>query len=217
MIRRHGPTNRWSRLLAVGALAFSLASGLAIVLGAAPATAAADDEEAAKKAEWQDRYRALRNNAVRMRDNAIKLRRAYSLSQHSNYPRGGARVRFKQQVLDTEKKAADYESQMTAFLDEARQNQVPPGWIYEVDEEPIDPGSPAAAGGDEPTHRIAAPEGRNPAYVDGARDDEEPAEEEPLDDRGEEFGDFGDDRDDQYRIRDVEPDEMTADESKSDF
>jgi hypothetical protein len=211
--------SRGSRLLAAATLAISLASISPIfLLVPAPATAAADDEEVAKKAEWQDRYRALRNNSVRMRDNATKLRRAYSLSQHSNYPRGGARERFKQQVIDTERKADDYEAQMASFLDEARQNQIPPGWIYEVDEEPIDPGSPAAVGEDEPAHRAGVPEGRNPAYVDGARQDyEDEAEEEPADDRGESFSDFGDDRDDQYRIRDVEPKETTADESKSDF
>ncbi|MFO0687529.1 MAG: hypothetical protein U0900_02365 [Myxococcota bacterium] len=212
-------SSRWGRLLAAATLAIALTSvSAAFLLAASPAMAAADDEDVAKKAEWQDRYRVLRNNAVRMRDNAIKLRRAYSLSQHSNYPRGGARERFKQQVLDTERKATDYERQMASFLDEARQNQVPPGWIYEVDEEPIDPGSPAAVGTDEPAHAPGAPAGRNPAYADGARqDDEDAAQDEPADDRGEEFGDFGDDRDDQYRIRDVEPKETTADESKSDF
>lgn len=216
---RNRTTNGWSRLLAAATLAISLASISSLfLLEPAPATAAADDEEVAKKAEWQDRYRALRNNAVRMRDNAIKLRRAYSLSQHSNYPRGGARERFKQQVLDTEHKADDYEKQMASFLDEARQNQIPPGWIYEVDEEPIDPGSPAAVGDDVPAHQAGAAAGRNPAFADGARQDyDDEAQDEPADDRGENFGDFGDDRDDQYRIRDVEPKETTADESKSDF
>jgi hypothetical protein len=211
-------TNRWSRLLAITSLALSLTAACSLLLlSPTPAMAAADDADAAKKSEWQDRYRTIRNNAVRMRDNAIKLRRAYSLSQHSNYPRGGARVRFKEQVLDTERKADQYEAQMASFVDEARQSQIPPGWIYEVDAEPVDPGSPAAAGEDEPSHRVGVPEGRNPAYVDGARRDDEEAEEEPADDRGQSFGDFEDDRDDQYRIQDVEPDEMTADESKSDF
>lgn len=210
--------NRLRRQIAAATLAITLASVVSVFLLAAPsAIAAADDEEVAKKNEWQDRYRVLRNNAVRMRDNAVKLRRAYSLSQHSNYPRGGARVRFKQQVVDTEKKADDYEAQMASFLEEARQSQIPPGWIYEVDEEPIDPGSPAAVGEDVPTHRAGAAEGRNPAYVDGARQDDDEAEEEPEDDRGESFGDFGDDRDDQYRIQDVEPNETTAEDSKSDF
>ena len=102
-----------------------------------------------KKAEWQDRYRVLRNNAVRMRDNATKLRRAYGLSQHSNYPRGGARVRFKQQVLETEQKADEFEAELASFMDEARANQIPPGWIYEVEDEPVDPGSPAAVDGDD--------------------------------------------------------------------
>ena len=85
-------SSRWGRLLAAATLAIALTSvSAAFLLAASPAMAAADDEDVAKKAEWQDRYRVLRNNAVRMRDNAIKLRRAYSLSQHSNYPRGGAR------------------------------------------------------------------------------------------------------------------------------
>lgn len=209
--------NPGSRLLAAATLAISLASVSSVfLLAPAPATAAADDEEVAKKTEWQGRYRMLRNNAVRMRNDATKLRRAYSLSHHSNYPRGEARERFKQQVLDAEHKADDYEAQMASFLEEARQSQIPPGWIYEVEEEPIDPGSPAAVGEDE---RAGAPEGRNPVYFDGARqeDDDDAAEDEPADDRGEAFGDFGDDRDDQYRIRDVEPKETTADESKSDF
>jgi hypothetical protein len=222
-ISRMGRSNRgvalsvlWMGLLASGVFALAPAPGAAQgATGAAAskaspsanAAASADDEEAAKKAEWQDRYRALRNNAVRMRDNATKLRRAYGVSQHSNYPRGGARERFKQQVLDTERKADDYESQLAGFMDEARQNQIPPGWIYEVDDEPVDPGTPAALGDDEPTHKVGAPDGRNPAYYgqgddadQGAADDADTME----DDRGTSFGDFNDDRDDQHRAQDTE-------------
>jgi hypothetical protein len=195
-------------LLAAGALAVALASTLSAFLAPSPAMAATDDAETAKKAEWQDRYRVIRNNAVRMRDNAIKLRRAYSLAQHANYPRGGARERFKQQVLDTERQADEFEAQRASFLDEARQKQIPPGWIYEVDDEPVDPGAPAAYDGDEPAHQVTAPAGRNPAYVDGGRQqqyDEEDAQDETGDDRGAEFNDFGDDRNDQYRVKDLKP------------
>ena len=210
-------TIRRIRLTATGALAIGLASILLGILAAVPSAAAgktdaaaaqasADEAEGAKKVEWQDRYRVLRNNSVRMRDNATKLRRAYSLSQHSNYPRGGARERFKQQVLDTEKKADQFEAQLAQFTEEARQNQIPPGWIYAVDDEPVDPGTPAAAGGDDDTHSINAPDGRNPAYYkqsDESGDDEAAGDDEDLEDaRGASFGDFNDDRDDQYEARD---------------
>lgn len=193
------------RLGAIGALAIGVASTLLGLLAAAPSAAKtppdvaavakmnADDAELAKKADWQDRYRTLRNNSVRMRDNATKLRRAYSLSQHSNYPRGGARERFKQQVLETEQKADQYEAQLAQFVEEARQNQIPPGWIYAVDDEPVDPGTPAAAGGDDDTHSIRAPEGRNPAYYDQA---DESAPKDAGDDEEEDL------EDGQYEARD---------------
>lgn len=193
---------RWGRLLAASTLGLTL--GIACATSLAPAPARAEDEqgdvdqESLKKAEWQDRYRVLRNNAVRMRDNAIKLRRAYSLSQHSNYPRGGARERFKQQVLETERKADQYEAELAQFQEEARQEQIPPGWIYEVEDEPVDPGSPASFGDDEATHEAAAPAGRNPAFYDDADESDEEDEDE-RDDRGDAFDDFNDDRDDQYR------------------
>lgn len=203
-------TTRRNRTTATWLLALLLAPAVAIPfvpIGASAETAAevpAAEDEAAKKAEWQDRYRTIRNNSVRMRDNAIKLRRAYSLSQHSNYPRGGARLRFKKQVEDTERAADDYEAKLAAFQDEARQNQIPPGWIFEVEDEPVDVGTPAAVGDDEETHDAQAPEGRNPAYYGGGEDEDEDEqdEDEEGDDRGDEFDDFNDDRDDQYRARD---------------
>ena len=197
-------TSRWNRTGAVWILALALAPVLAIPFLPTGAAAQTEDEDAAKKADWQDRYRTLRNNAVRMRDNAIKLQRAYKLSQHSNYPRGGARLRFKQQVEDTERKAEEFESKLASFQDEARENQIPPGWIFEVDDEPVDVGTPAAVGDDEDTHAAQAPEGRNPAYYgDSDRDDDDADdEEESGDDRGDAFDDFNDDRDDQYRAKD---------------
>ncbi|MEZ4330575.1 MAG: hypothetical protein R3F35_02400 [Myxococcota bacterium] len=194
--------SRWGRLLVASTLVLTL--GIASATGLTPSLARAEeeqgdlDQESLKKAEWQDRYRALRNNAVRMRDNAIKLRRAYSLSQHSNYPRGGARERFKQQVIETEQKADQYEADLARFQDEARQEQIPPGWIYEVEDEPVDPGSPASFGEDEPTHEAAAPAGRNPAYY-GDEGEADEWDEDEQDDRGDAFDDFNDDRDDQYR------------------
>ena len=161
---------------------------------ASPASDNADDE-VAQKSEWQGRYRALRNNAVRMRENATKLRRAYGLAQHANYPRGGARERFKQQVLDTERKADQYEEELANFTDEARANGIPPGWLAEVDEEPIDHGIPAAVADDE--EDADAREGRNPLYADEPDDDEAPDDVRDGDEdgRGGRNGDVDDDSD----------------------
>ena len=199
-------TPRRTRSAATWLLALALAPAAAIPFVSTGAAAQSEEEEAesAKKTQWQERYRTLRNNSVRMRDNAIKLERAYKLSQHSNYPRGGARLRFKQQVEDTVRAADDYEAKLAAFLDEARANSIPPGWIYEVEDEPVDAGTPAAVGDDEETHDVQTPEGRNPAYYGGGEDEDEDEqdEDEEGDDRGDEFDDFNDDRDDQYRARD---------------
>jgi hypothetical protein len=210
-------TNRWIRLPAVGLLALALAPALSIPLLPASAVAADNEEESAKKADWQDRYRTIRNNALRMRDNATKIRRAYDLSQHSNNSQAGIRERFKQQVLETERKAEGSEAQLARFLADARESQIPPAWIYEVDDEPMAPSVPAAAAGVDPSHPVNAPGARNPAYSGGATDDDEAAD-QPADPRGASYGDFSDDRDDQYRVRDLEDtDKTTAEESKSEF
>lgn len=199
-------TSRRIHFAATWTLAIGLASALVIpfVAAASAAKTAADtgvkpeadagDAELAKKSEWQDRYRVLRNNAARMRDNAIKLRKAYSLSQHANYPRGGARLRFKDQVLEAERKADEYEVQLASFVDEARAHEIPPGWIYEVDDEPVDRGTPAAAGDDGPTHEINAPDGRNPIYFD--EDDDSDEEDEDDDEALEEDQDEESEEDD---------------------
>ncbi len=205
-MKETGRTSRRIHFAATWTLAIGLASTLVIpfVAGSSVAKTAAatelssEDAELAKKAEWQDRYRTLRNNAARMRDNAIKLRRAYGLSQHANYPRGGARLQFKEQVLDTERKADDYAAQVAAFADEARQHQIPPGWIYEVDDEPVDLGTPAAADDDESTHEIKAPDGRNPLYFDNDDNDDNDDDESDESDEDEE------DSEDPYEAEDSE-------------
>lgn len=172
---------------------------------AASPAPAAPETEADQKAQWQGRYRALRNNAVRMRENATKLRRSYGLAQHANYPRGGARERFKQQVLDTERKADQYEEELANFADEARTNGIPPGWISEVDEEPIDHGIPAAVADDEEDGD--ARDGRNPLYADDPDDDEASDEVRDADEDQEERGGRRGDDDDSDRDAEDDSDE----------
>jgi len=172
-ISKNVSAGRPSRLAAMGCLVAALAAGLATTFAPAPAAAETgaetEEETLALKADWQGRYRALRNNAVRMRENATKLRRAYGLAQHANYPRGGAREEFKKEVEQAERDADRYEAELVEFHEEARRNEIPPGWLLEVDDEPIDRGLPAAQEDSED-----APDrgGRNPLYDDDEADDE---------------------------------------------
>lgn len=188
-----GRTRRWIRVAASGLMAIALAPALAIPFLADPAAAETEEELLAKKDQWQGRYRVLRNNAARMSENAKKLRKAYSQAQHANYPRGGAREAFRVQVEKSENDAQDYEAKLVAFRDEARRNDVPPGWLYEVDDEPIDHGLPAdqedvgfddeqdepgyeepdEASDDDRDEVEDGDDGRNPLYDDDADEDEQ--------------------------------------------
>ncbi len=165
-----GRARRWSRWGASGLLALALTPALAMPFLPDSAAAETEEEALAKKADWQGRYRALRNNAARMRENAKKLRRSYGLAQHANYPRGGAREEFRLQVEKAERDADDYTAKIEAFHEEARRNEIPPGWLYEVDDEPIDPGLPA----DQDESELETEEdreGRNPIYLDDENDE----------------------------------------------
>jgi hypothetical protein len=185
---------RWIHVAISWIVAIALAPALAIPLLADQASAETEEELLAKKDLWQGRYRELRNNEARMNENAKKLRAAYAQAQHANYPRGGAREEFRLQVEKAEQDAQDYGAKLVAFRDEARQNDVPPGWLYEVDDEPIDHGLPADQdddGFDEDTDENDAEdeaedrEGRNPLYLD----DEDADDTDDTDDTDEEDGD----------------------------
>jgi hypothetical protein len=181
---------RLVQLAAIPLFALGLTSLVALPLSPAPAHAeeAENEEEAelAKKTEWQDRYRVLRTNAVRMQDNAAKMRRAYGLAQHANYPRGNAREDFRKRVEKAERDGERYQAELAEFEEEARRNGIPPGWLAEVEDEPIDRGFPAEL--DEESEDDG---GRNPLYAD--EDDEESGDEE--EDRDEDDEEEADERD----------------------
>lgn len=161
--RRRSP--RWIQKTASLLLVLALAPALSICFVSEPASAETEEEALAKKAEWQDRYRVLRTNAFRMRENAKKLRRAYGLAQHANYPRGGAREEFRLQVEQAERDADDFSAQIEAFHEDALRNEIPPGWLAEVEDEPIDPGLPADQDESDPEPDDDR-EGRNPIHFD---------------------------------------------------
>lgn len=218
------PTNGWRRLPATALLAFALAPALTVVTLPTPSFAADDDvDEAARKADWQNHYRTIRTDAVRTRDNATRLRRAFDLSQHSNDPRSSVRRRYERQVIETGQKADELEAALAKFLAEAREEQIPRAWIDEVDEEPVNLISPAAAAsaafgyGFDPASQPDAATRRD---SDRSRDqdDDDETDEEPTDSRGAEYDDLSDDSNDQYRAIDLDDtDDTTAEESKRDF
>ena len=137
---------------------FSLAGGLAL--------AETEEETMAKRLEWQDRYRVLLQNQAILKDNVAKLRHAYAQAQRRNYPRGGARERFLTQADEQQKQLDQVERELETIFAEARQAEIPPGWLYEVDDEELDlSGAPAAADLDDGAEADDEDlEGRNPLY-----------------------------------------------------
>lgn len=151
----------------------SLALGLGVpaaLVGLTPEAASAQTEEElqAKRDHWQERYRSLLQDRLRYADNLRKSEHNYAQAQRRNYPRGGARDRFRIDAEEARKGLAQTEEAIESLFVEARRASVPPGWLYEVDDEEIRYEMPAAPGADEESEEDRA--GRNPLYFD---DDEE--------------------------------------------
>lgn len=160
------PSSRPLRsLLSLVALALALSIGL----GATLASAETEEELLAKRAHWQDRYRTLLHNQAVLTRNIEKLRGDYAQAQRRNYPRGGAREAFLEKAAEQADLLAEVERELETIFREARAQDVPPGWLYEVEDEPIDtstrPASPAGDGRDDDDAGVD-PAGRNPLYLD---------------------------------------------------
>jgi len=139
------------------------AFALALLMLALPFAASAMDEEEllAKRNHWQSRYRTLLSNRAILNDNIAKLTHDYGQAQRRNYPRGGAREALLLQAREAEQELEAVEREIESIFVEARQSEVPPGWLYEVEDEPIERSQPAAA---DPAE--VDPDGRNPLYLD---------------------------------------------------
>jgi len=162
------PTHRL--LFAVLSLGVGLAAGAALVaLNPDTATAETEEELQAKRDHWQERYRNLLQDRMRYKDNITKSEKNYAQAQRRNYPRGGARDRFRLDTEDARKSLAQTEEAIENLFVEARRADIPPGWLYEVDDEQISykqPASPDSSEDDEDR------EGRNPLYFDDDEDEE---------------------------------------------
>lgn len=147
----------------VGRAAVSLLLALALSLLAGFAAAETEQEILAKRTRWQDRYRVALTNREILRGNIVKLRHDYAQAQRRNYPRGGARQVFLTQADEQETFLVETEQEIVSIREEARAAGIPPGWLAEVEDEPITvPSQPASPADGKDVDR----DGRNPLYLD---------------------------------------------------
>jgi hypothetical protein len=146
-----------------GRRAVSLVIALAVSLTAGFAAAETEEEILAKRTQWQERYRVALTNREILKANIAELRHNYAQAQRRNYPRGGARQAFLTQADEQEALLADTEQEIVSIREEARAAGIPPGWLAEVEDEPIAVSSqPASPADGEDVDR----DGRNPLYID---------------------------------------------------
>lgn len=147
----------------IGRAAIPLLLALALSLLAGFAAAETEQEILAKRTQWQVRYRVALTNREILRDNIEKLRHDYAQAQRRNYPRGGARQAFLTQADEQEALLVETEQEIVSIREEARAAGIPPGWLAEVEDEPITvPSRPASLADGEDVDR----DGRNPLYID---------------------------------------------------
>ena len=155
---------RVSRLVAHVALALALAGSVSFVVASQAAAQLLDEEELMeKRQEWQARYRRLLQDRVYYTETIATARKNYTQAQRRNYPRGGARQQFLVDAEEAEASLAATEKAIEEIFIEARQNDVPPGWLAEVEDDPASYQKPAAP---ESARDEADRAGRNPLYFD---------------------------------------------------
>lgn len=141
MIRSQDPAARprlrnGGRRRSAGAFGIGLALSLIFVLApAAPSFGSdgRDAEMAAMKAEWQDRYRTLLEDADRLRAEIAEQRELYAAANRRNYRRGSKRHVHRAAAAEATRALADVEQQLATIKDDGRRAGALPGWFYEVE------------------------------------------------------------------------------------
>ncbi len=141
-----------------------------LVLITSLCSAETEEELRAKRDYWQDKYRVLLHNRAAHQENAARMKYAHEQAQLSNYPRGGARERLLVAWKESLAKADAVQREIDGIFDEARRAGIPPGWLYEVEDEPIvlenEPTTSPAARADADEDDS----GRNPLYLKSGED-----------------------------------------------
>lgn len=107
------------------------ALAIVVLLVAAPIGAQPDESE---KADWQDRYRTLIENAALASVRYDAAKRAYSKNRQRNVKRGDKRKEINLTVHDAEIAKAKADEELAEFPELARRAGVPPGWLREVED-----------------------------------------------------------------------------------
>jgi len=132
------------------------------------------DLSAAEQREfWQTRYRTLRQESARLEQDIAFEWELYADANRRNYRRGNARHVHRDKALELEARLKEVDAELEALPERARQLGALPGWLREVESEPIAlpppgasdeeedaPGQPAAPGSAEDRA------GRNPLYLE---------------------------------------------------
>ncbi len=163
---REWPVRRIRRATAssLASVAIALGGLLALELAQAPTAAAETEVELRSLRDtWQNKYRGLLRERAQLRADVEAMNKAYALAQRRNYPRGGARAELKASAVRAEEQLVEVERDIEAIYGDARAAGVPPGWLAEVEDEPIELDVPAAAEDATPPEDR---EGRNPLYFD---------------------------------------------------
>jgi cell division protein FtsB len=151
------------KLILVLLLGCQLAIFSLILLETKTASAQSDNDLRIQKDLWQGNYRKLLRNRVTLEENITKLNKGYAQAQRRNYPRGGAREKFRIQAEEARTELKKVEAAIAAIFEDARRQGVSQNWLYEVDDETIKGNQPAS-----PKNRSDDDDraGRNPLYFD---------------------------------------------------
>ncbi|MBY0399664.1 hypothetical protein K2X89_05170 [Myxococcota bacterium] len=133
-----GWVTRVVRLLAVASLALGVAgiAGLAL----RPVSAAAQDASLDDlKTHWQGVYRKLRVEEARLIETARLATKEYADSNRRNYRRSGVRHFHRTNANEAKAELADVRRRIEAVFSDVVAAGGSVNWLYEVDDEPIDP------------------------------------------------------------------------------
>lgn len=135
----NGRGTRVARISAVLLLAIGIAGALGISIRPIAASADAGDLDATK-AYWQGRYRKLRVEEARLVETVKLATKEYADSNRRSYRRSGVRHFHRTNANEAKKELASVQSQIETIFADVVAAGGSVNWLYEVDDEPIDPG-----------------------------------------------------------------------------
>ena len=120
-------------------LGMSVAIGSSIAFRAAPTHAQSLAGNQTGKDEWQSRYRGLRLQEARLEKTIELATKEYADANRRSYRRSGVRHFHRANVQLAKEELAKVRTDLVKIYDDARVEEVPLIWLYEVEDEKIDP------------------------------------------------------------------------------